>query len=64
LKIKGEFMNDIGMIEDNRGRKKIHGGKPTHDAQYAAVTAMENKYDREGFPVDTTPYEAQDPMGA
>lgn len=57
-------MNDIGMIEDNRGRKKIHGGKPTHDAQYAAVTAMENKYDREGFPVDTTPYEAQDPMGA
>jgi hypothetical protein len=57
-------MDDIGKIADHRGRKNIHGGKPTHDAQYAVVTAMENKYDREGFPVDTTPYEAQDPMGA
>lgn len=52
------------MIKDNRGRPKIHGGKPTNDAQHAVIMSMENKYDREGFPVDTTPYEAQDPMGA
>lgn len=57
-------MDDIGMIKDNRGRPKIHGGKPTKDAQHAVTMAMSDKYDREGFPVDTTPYEAQDPMGA
>jgi hypothetical protein len=57
-------MDSIGMIADNRGRKKVHGGKPTNDAQHAAIMSMSDKYDREGFPVDTTPYEAQDPMGA
>lgn len=57
-------MNDIGMINDNRGRKRIHGGKPTNDTQHAVIMSMKDKYDREGFPVDTTPYEAQDPMGA
>lgn len=57
-------MDNIGMIADNRGRKKVHGGKPTNDAQHAAIMAMSDKYDREGFPVDNTPYEAHDSQGA
>jgi hypothetical protein len=57
-------MDNIGMINDNRGRKKIHGGKPTNDAQHNMIRSMADKYDREGFPVDTTPHEAQDPVGA
>lgn len=45
-------MDDIGKIADNRGRKRIHGGKVTNDAQHAFIRSGLDRYDREGFERD------------